>query len=202
MWVIIMWMIMTASLTEELLEDYHEASTLYLSINWGLSGSCFLCLLCSKMVHIRYVYPSILILQAVFIATVFEYPNILESEYPEHLAIYTVLIYLAILMNTSMMSYIYQKFKHLFTGVTVLIINFGIIFRFYDIKNLGEKEYALKDMLINAVVVTLIMPVYMYFTQAMQQIDQQQCIDANRTIMDQQHVISLQKELKEIFDSI
>ena len=36
----------------------------------------------------------------------------------------------------------------------------------------------------------------------MQQIDQQQYIDANRTILDQQHVISLQKELKEIFDSI
>ena len=105
-----------------------------------------------------------MILQAVFVANVFEYPNILESEYPEHLAIYTVLIFLAILMNSSMMSFIYQKFKHLFTGVTILIINFGVIYRFYDIKNLGDKEYALKDMLINAGVVTLIMPVYMYFT--------------------------------------
>jgi hypothetical protein len=50
---------------------------------------------------------------------------------------------------------------------------------------LDEKEYAQKDMLTNAGVVTLIMPVYMYFTQALQQIDQQQFIDANRTIMDQ-----------------
>jgi hypothetical protein len=97
---------MTAQLTEELLEDYHEASVVYLSINWGLSSLCFICLVCSKMVHIRYVYPSIMLLQAAFIATVFEYPNILESEYPEHLSIYTVLIFLAILMNTSMMSYI------------------------------------------------------------------------------------------------
>lgn len=48
--------------------------------------------------------------------------------------------------------------------MTVVILNFGIIYRFYDISNLDEKEYAQKDMLTNAGVVTLIMPVYMYFT--------------------------------------
>lgn len=168
MWVIIMWVLMTLSLTEELLEAYHGVSLVYLIINWSLNGSIFILLICSKMMNIKYVYPSILLLQVMFIAVVFEYPNVLASEYPEHLAIYTVLIYLAILMNTSILSYVFQKFKHVFTVVTVLIINFGIIFRFYDLKNLDEKEYAKKDMIVNACVVTLVMPVYMFFTQAMQ----------------------------------
>ena len=63
------------------------------------------------------------------------------------------------------MGYIYQKHKHVFSILTIIVMNFGMIFRFYDIYNLNEKEYAYKDMLINAGVVTIIMPLYMYFTQ-------------------------------------
>ena len=101
-----------------------------------------------------------------------------------------------------MMSYIYQKFKYVFIILTVLIINFGMIYKFYDITHLNDEEHALQDIIMNAIMTTLILPIYMYFTQALQNIDQQQCIEANRTIQDNQHVISLQNELKEIFDSL
>ena len=42
-----------------------------------------------------------------------------------------------------------------------------MLYKFYDIRNLNDKEHGLQDIIMNAVMTTVIMPVYMYFTQAL-----------------------------------
>jgi hypothetical protein len=84
---------------------------------------------------------------------------VLTSVDPKQESYVTILLFMAVIVNTNFVGYVFERYKNTLNILTVIVLIFGLNLRIYGLENMGED---LGNMLTNSLTFLLFLPMYMY----------------------------------------
>ena len=137
------------------------------------------------------MYSVAVILQMRSLVGFFQSSDIMTFADPKNTIYLTLLLFLSILMNQTMLSHIFPSYKNLMNVSTILVLNIGLIHRIWGITNIMP---SIVKICINLFVSVLMMPLYIYVQQALMNLNTEMSNDASKVIQEVKVVNALQYE--------
>ena len=127
------------------------------------------------------MYSVAVILQMRSLVGFFQNSDIMTFADPKNSIYLTLLLFLSILMNQTMLSHIFPSNKNLMNVSTILVLNIGLIHKIWGITNIMP---SIVKICINLLVSVLMMPLYIYVQQALMNLNTEMSNDASKVIQE------------------